>query len=151
MKLWVKDRLAASSWLALIAWRIGRKVTFGNRSDNNFWRVRNFCTQPGCFRKYTFRAWIWTWILYFFDGNQESYCRLNLPHWVTRTADSNYVPIDRRKNGSLTFCSRIWLGNIFIISRDQHVKVKISVKTYVSGLLFASRNRLESVFKSDQR
>ena len=55
----------------------------------------------------------------FSTENQESYSLLNLPHWVTRTADSNYEPIERRKNGSLTFCSRIWPGNIFIISRDQ--------------------------------
>jgi len=27
---------------------------------------------------------------------------------VTQNSDSNYVPIEERKNGSLTFCSWIW-------------------------------------------
>ena len=60
----------------------------------------------------------WIIILYFFDENRESYCRLYLSQRVTRNMDSNYEPIDGRKNGSLTFCSRIWLGNIYSISWD---------------------------------
>ena len=75
--------------------------------------------QPERFRKYTFEAWTWTQILYIFDENQESYCRLNQSHRVTRNMDSNYVPVEGSSNGSLTICTRIWLGNIFPISRDQ--------------------------------
>ena len=52
-------------------------------------------------------------------GNQASYCGLNLPHRVTRTTDSNYLPMEGRKNENLTFYSRIWLGNFFPITRDQ--------------------------------
>ena len=55
----------------------------------------------------------------FFVGNQESYCRLNQSHQVTQNKDSNYVLMERRKNGSLTIRTRIWLGNIFHISQDR--------------------------------
>jgi len=57
--------------------------------------------------------------LYFFDGNQESYCHLNMSHRVTRNTDSNYVPMEGPKNRSLTIHSQIWLGNIFPILWDQ--------------------------------
>jgi len=57
--------------------------------------------------------------LYIFDVNNESYCRLNVSQSVTPNADSNYVPMKGRKNGSLMIRSRIWLKNIFPISRDQ--------------------------------
>ena len=53
-----------------------------------------------------------------YDKSQESYCRLTMAHRVTQYSDSNYMPIEVRKNGSLTFCSRNWLWNIFPISRD---------------------------------
>jgi len=56
--------------------------------------------------------------LYFFDGNQESYCHLNQSHQVTQNTDSNYALMEGRKNGSLTIRTRIWLGNIFPISWD---------------------------------
>ena len=58
-------------------------------------------------------------MLYFFDGNQESYSRLNMSYRVTRNMDSNYVPLEGHKKGSLMIRSRIWPGNIFPISRDQ--------------------------------
>ena len=57
--------------------------------------------------------------LYFFDRNRDSCCRLNMSHQVTRNTDSNYLPKEGRKNGSLTIHSRISLGNIFPISRYQ--------------------------------
>ena len=63
--------------------------------------------------------------LYFFDGNQESYCLLNMSFRVTRNTDSNYGPTEGRKNGSLRIRSRIWLGNIFPISRFQLSRNKI--------------------------
>ena len=69
----------------------------------------------------------------FFDGNRESYCRLNMSHRVTRNTDSNYVPMVGRKNGSLTIRSPIWLGNNFPISRDQSSQNQILGKKYISG------------------
>jgi len=65
--------------------------------------------QPICFRKYTFRARIQTQILYFFYGNQESYCRLNMSLRVSGNTESNYVPQEGCKNGSLTIRTRISL------------------------------------------
>ena len=44
-----------------------------------------------------------------YDKNQESHCCLNMALRVTRISDFNYVLIDGRKNGSLMFCSQIWL------------------------------------------
>ena len=65
--------------------------------------------------------------------------------------DSNYLPEEGRKNGSLTIRSRNWLGNIFPISRDQSSRNKILGKNYVSGKLFTSLNRFENELKSDLR
>ena len=127
------------------------KVTFGHRLDNYFRTARNIWTPPGCLRKYTFRASIWTQILHCFGGNQECYCPLNMSYWVTRTMESNYFPMEEQKNGSQTIHSRIWLGNIFPISPDQSYRKNILCKKYVSGYLFTSRNRLENVLKSDLR
>ena len=107
------------SWQALIALKMCWKVTFGHSFKKNFWKVRNFQMQPKRFRKYTYGAWIWTQKLYFFDGNQESYFHLNMSHRVSWNTDSNYVPMEGHKNGSLTIRTRNWLGNIFPISRDQ--------------------------------
>ena len=59
------------------------------------------------------------------------------------------MPMEGRKNGSLTIRSQIWQGNIFPILQDQSSRNKILVKKYVSGKLFTSRNRLENVLKSD--
>ena len=70
---------------------------------------------------------------------------------VTRNTESNYVPMEGRKNGSLAIRIRIWLGNIFPISRDQSSRNQILGKKYVRGLLFTSRNRLENVLKSELR
>ena len=72
-------------------------------------------------------------ILYFFDGNQESYSRLNLSYRVARNTDSNYVPIEGHKKGSLTIRSRIWLENILPISRDQQPRNRILGRKYVCG------------------
>ena len=72
-------------------------------------------------------------------------------HRGTRNTESNYVPMDGRKNVNLTIRSRIWLGNIFPISRDQSSRNKILGKKYVSGKLFTIRNRLENVLKSELR
>ena len=43
------------------------------------------------------------------------------------------MPIEGRKNGRLTFCSKNWLGNIFPISRDQSSQNQILGKKHVSG------------------
>jgi len=50
--------------------------------------------QPECFCKKTFGAWIWTQIFYFVEGNQRSYCRLNMSQRVTWNTDSNYVMME---------------------------------------------------------
>ena len=126
-------------------------VTLGHRFDTNFWMVRNFWTRPTCFRKYTFWAWIWGQTLYFFDRNQESYSRLNMSYRVTRITDSNYVPMEDNKKGSLRIRSRIWLGNIFPISRDQWSWNQILGKNDVGIQLFMSCNRIENVLKSNLR
>ena len=72
-------------------------------------------------------------------------------HRVTRYSDSNYVPFERRKNGSLTFCSRNWLGNIFPISRDQSSQNQILGRKYISGKQFTSVNCIGNVLKSEFR
>ena len=118
IKILCKNTIMASYSRAIIAKKMCWKVTFGHRFDNNFLTVRNFWVRPECLRKYTFRAWIWIEILYFFDGNQGSYSPLNTSYRVTWNTDSNHVPMEGRKNGSLMIRSRIWLGNIFPISRD---------------------------------
>ena len=71
--------------------------------------------------------------LYFFDGNQGSYSPLNMSNRVTRNTDSNYVPMEERKSGSLTICSRIWLGNIFPIECYQSSGNKNFGKKYVGA------------------
>ena len=112
-----------------------------------------------CFRKNTFGAWIWFFIFfYFFNGNRESYCLFFLAQRVTRNMDSDYEPIGGRKNGSVKFCSRIWLRNIFSISRDHSFQNKIWVEnmlvaTYLRALIalkicwkVTSDNRFDSNF-----
>ena len=126
-------------------------LTIGHRFDNNIGTARNSWMPPECFRKYILRAWIWTQILHYFGGNKECYCPFNMSYWVTRKTDSNDVPMEEHKNGSLTIHSRISLGNIFLISRDQSSGKEILCKKYISGQLFTSRNRLENVLKSDLR
>ena len=100
-------------------------VTFFHHCDINIWTVWNFQTWPDCFRKYSFGAWIWTQILYFFGGNQESSCHLNQSHRVTRNTDSNYLTLEGCKTRSLTIRTRIWLGHIFLISRDTYCWIEI--------------------------
>ena len=133
IKFWVKYMLLATNSRTVIAQKMCWKVTFGHRFDNNFRTVRNFWIRPECFRKYTFKAWIWTQILHYLDGNQECYCPLNMSYWVSRKTDSNYAPMEEHKNGSLTIRSRIRLGNVFPISGDQSSQKKILTKKYVSG------------------
>ena len=133
LKFWVKYTLVASNFRAVIAQKMCWEVSFGNRFDNNIRMTRNFWMPPECFRKYTFRAWIWTQILHYFGGNQECYCPLNMSYQVTRKTDSNYLQMQGIKNGSLPICSWIWIGNICPISRDQSSRNKILGKTYVSG------------------
>ena len=132
-KFWPKNTLVASYSRAIIAFKMCWKVTFGHRFDNNFRTARNFWMPLECFRKYTFRAWIWTQILHSFDGNQECYCPLNMTYRVTRKTDSNYVPMQGSKNGSLTIRFGIWLENICPILREQSFRNKILGKIYVSG------------------
>ena len=129
---------------ALIALKMCWNVTFGHRFNHKFWTVRNSFRQPECCRKYTFSYWIWTQILYFFDGNRERYCRLYFAQQVTRNMDSNYDPIDGRKNGNLMFCSRIWLRNIFSISWEHSSQNEILGQKYVSGKLLMSLNRFQN-------
>ena len=94
-----KKMFVASSWRSLIGLQMCWKVTFSHRFNKNFWTVRNFQTRPEHLRKYTFGAWIWTQILYFLDGNQESYCRLNMSIRVSGNTNPNYVLTEWRKNG----------------------------------------------------
>ena len=133
IKYWVKYTVVAGNFRAVIAQKMCWKVTFGHRFGNNFRTVRYFWMCPECFRKYTFRAWIWTQILHYLGGNQECYCHLNMSYWVTRKMDSNYVPMEAQQNGSLTIHSWIRLGNIFLISRDQSSWKRNLCKKYVSG------------------
>ena len=50
---------------------------------------------------------------------------MNMSYRVTRNTESNYVQIEGRKNGSLAIRLRIWLGNIFPVSRDHSSGNKI--------------------------
>ena len=128
-----KNTLVDSYSRAVIVWKMYWKVTSGHRFDNNFRMTRNFWMPPECFWKYTFRAWIWTQILHYFDGNQKCHCPLNMSYRVTRKTDSNYLLIQGIKNGSPTIRSWIWLGNICLTSRVQSSRNKILGKIYVSG------------------
>ena len=74
-----------------------------------------------------------------------------MSHRDTRNKDSSYVPIEGRKNSSLTISTRFWLGNIFPISQDQCSRNQILRKKYVRGTLFTSSNHLENTLKSDLR
>ena len=68
---------------------------------------------------------------------------------VTGYTDSNFAPMEGRKNGSQTVRARIWLGNIFPIPCDQSSQNKILGNKKVSGMLFMRRNRLENVLQTD--
>ena len=61
------------------------------------------------------------------------------------------MPMEGRKNCSLTISTRFWLGNIFPISQDQCSQNQILRKRYVSDKLFRSSNHLENMLKSDLR
>ena len=87
--------------------------------------------------------------MYFFNGNQESYFCFDLAQRVTQNMDSNYEPIETRKNGRLTFSSQILLGNIFSILRDHSSQNEILGERYISGELLTILNRFENVLKSD--
>ena len=132
-KILVKYTLVASNFRAVVAQKMCWKVTFVHSFGHNFWTVRNFWKRPECFRMYTFRAWIRGQFFHYLDGNQECCYPLNMSYWITRKTDSNYVTMEEHKNGSLTIHSRIRLGNIFPISRDQSSRKKILCKKYVSG------------------
>ena len=125
IKYWVKYTLVASNFRIEIAQKMCWKVTFGHRFGNNFRTARNYWILPECFRKYTFRAWIWTQILHYFDWNQEYYYPLNMSYSVTRKTDSNYLLMQGIKNGSPTIRSWIWHGNICPILRGQSSRNKI--------------------------
>ena len=58
--------------------------------------------------------------------------------------DSNYVPMEEHKNGSVTIHSRIWLGNIFPISRDQLSRKK---KIYAKNTLVDNYSRAVFAWK----
>ena len=61
--------------------------------------------------------------------------------------DSNYELIEARKNGSLMFWCKIWLGNIFSISWDHSSQNQILGKKYVRGQLFTALIALEMCWK----
>ena len=151
IKFWVKEMLMASYSHALIALKICWNVTFGHHFDHKLWTVSNFLTWHERFRKYTFGTWIRTQILYFFDGNKESYCHLNMSRRVSGNTDLNYVLMGGRENGSKNMCSWIWLGNFFPISRDQSSWNQIFGKRYENGQLFMILNNFKNVFRSDLR
>ena len=75
--------------------------------------------------------------MYFFDGNQESYSRLNMSYRVTRITDSNYVPMEGHKKGSLMIRSRIIL-EIFIPYREIN---NLEIEFWVENTLVASYSR----------
>ena len=89
--------------------------------------------------------------MYFFDGNRESYSCLYLAQRVTRNMDSNNEPKEGCKSRRLTFCSRIWAGNIFPISREKLSQNQVLGKKYVCGKSFTSLDLFENVLKSDLR
>ena len=133
INFWVINTLVGSHSRDLIAWKMCWIVTFSHLFSHKFWTVRNSKRRSECFRKYTFWDGIRTKILYFFDGNRESYCCLYSAWHVTWNMDSNYDPIDGRKNGSLMFFSQMWLRNFFSISREHSSQNQILGKKYVSG------------------
>ena len=103
-----KNMLVASYSWALIALEMCWKVNFGHRlmflkCGLNVLESRHSELEFG----HKFRI--------FLIKNQEIYCRFNVAHRVTQNLDSNYVLIEGRKNGSLPFCSRNWIWNIFPI------------------------------------
>jgi len=63
--------------------------------------------------------------------------------------DSNNEPIERRKSGSLTFCSRILVGNIFPISQGQLSQNQVLGIKYIAGKPFTILDLFENVLKSD--
>ena len=89
---------------------------------------KEFLNTVKVFKNQTFWAWIWTQILNFFDKNKESYCRLNMAKRVTRNSDSNYMLIERRKNGSLMFCHEFGLEIFFLYHEINLLKIKFWVK-----------------------
>ena len=109
IKFWEINTIVASYLVALVTLEIGLCVDFGHLFNNKFWTVKNFSKQAKSFIKQTFWVWIWLQILNFLDENRENYCCLNIAHRVTRNSEFNYMPIERCKNGSITFCSRNWL------------------------------------------
>ena len=60
-----------------------------------------------------------------------------MAYHVTRSTDSNYVPMEGHKKASLTIRSRIWLEKIFPISRDQQPEIEF----WVENTLVASYSR----------
>ena len=112
-----------------------RKVTFGRCFRNNFCSARNSKTRPHCCRKISFRAWIWTQILYVYVGNRKSYGCFYLALGVTRYLNSNSGPIEGHKSGSPTFCSRIWVWNIFPMSQGQSSQNLVFGQKFVAGKL----------------
>ena len=104
-----------------------------------------------CFKMFTFKAWFWTKILYFCEGNRESYSCLYLAQRVTRNMNSDNEPFEGHKSGSLTFCSWIWVGNIFPMSQCQSSQNLVLGKKFVGGKLFTSLDCFEIVLKSDLR
>ena len=83
-----------------------------------------------------------------YEGNRESYGCFYLALGVTRNLNSNNGPIEWHKSGSPTFCSRIWVGNIFPISQGQSSQNLVFGKKFVAGKLFTRLGRFESVLKS---
>jgi len=66
--------------------------------------------------------------LYFFEGNREIYFRLNMAYLVTRNTDSNYLPMEGQKKGSLTIRVQIWLGNIFLYREINNLEIKFRIE-----------------------
>ena len=119
IKFWVKNTLLASYSRALIAYKMCWKVPSVTISTKTFeWKGIFGCGLNVLGSTHTVLEFEHK-ICILFDGNQNSYFHLNMSHRVSRKTESNYVPMNSRKNGSLTILSRIWLGNIFPISRDQ--------------------------------
>ena len=63
---------------------------------------------------------------------------MNIGHRVTRNSDSNFTPIERCKNGILTFFQEIGIEVFFICREINHLKIKFWKRnTLVASYLLA--------------
>ena len=80
----VKNLLLASDSRDLASFKVFWKASFGHRFSHKIWTFQNFRRRPKCVGKHSFWDRIWTQILYFFEGNQESYRRYSFAQQVIK-------------------------------------------------------------------